>query len=89
MFKSIDRLNNDQLDDMGGLLPSVIAILKAKDFRDILVDEEANQIKTSYYFDPIVLTLGQENIYLENTPFWSKDDHGLFIDLLVQMYKLE
>ena len=86
MFKSIERLNKQQLDDLGGLVPYVIELLQARNFQDIQIDQEANQIKTSYLFDPIVLTLGQGNIYLENTPFWAKDDYLGFIDLLVKMF---
>lgn len=67
-------------------------ILLDRGFKHVLIDidPEGQDIVSGYYYS-ILLTfqVGSENIYLKNTPFWSKYDWVEFVDRVAKLLEAE
>lgn len=88
----VSKLDRSQLE---GNAIEFIELLEKQHFKKITLscsDEQKIGVEIRAYFhDKVVITfeIGQENVYLKGTPFWSKDNKEGLIALIISLYHLE
>lgn len=86
----VSKLDRSQLE---GNALEFIELLEKQRFKKITLscsDETGVEIR-AYFHDKVVITfeIGQENVYLQGTPFWSKDSKEALIGLVISLYHLD
>ncbi len=88
----VSRLDRSQYT---GNMIAFIEVLEKKRFKKITLatlDSLGVEFEIRAYFHDnvvVIFEVGQENVYLKGTPFWSKDDKETLVDLIINLYHLD
>lgn len=69
-----------------------IELLQKQRFKKVTLSCKDNVVLlTAYFHDKVAVNfeVGQENVYLKSTPFWTKDSQQELIDLVFKLYYLD
>lgn len=86
----VSKLDRSQFE---GNVIEFIEILEKQRFKKITLaclDGIGIEIR-AYFHDNVVVTfeIGQENVYLKDTPFWTKDSKETLVGLIIKLYHLD
>jgi hypothetical protein len=85
------HIKNVDLSQFGSNIQNFIVILK-KSFNKITLSINDNLVEVFAYYQSgqyVVFEIGEENVYLKDTPFYAKDSQEQLVAIVHQLYFLD